>query len=364
MKSLVIVHVVKDLDRVSSGVSNAVIALAQMTASREYHEVHIVTSVNKVLFQRDYGEKVSVHRVSITRLDSQLKELCENRDSIVHVHGIWDLYGVAAAMSAERQGVLYVVSTHGMLDEWCRKQKRVKKFVGWFVYQSRVISRAYALIAASEREAEGLKRLCIARTVETMPIPLTDMPSSDERLEREDVVLAVGRISRVKNLGRLIRAWKRIDKLGWRLWLAGPTKGAYGLYVKILVKWLRLEESVSLLGELDSKRRDECYKRCGLFILPSRSENYGMVVAEAMSHGMPSVVSNQTPWGWIESNGCGWVCECDVESIKETIEKVIRMRRDERAQVGERGKDCLIELNSDVALKARLDGFYETLVGR
>jgi glycosyltransferase involved in cell wall biosynthesis len=63
--------------------------------------------------------------------------------------------------------------------------------------------------------------------------------------------------------------------------------------VRTAVRRLRLEDHVSLVGELDDVELSECYDRADIFVLATLQETYGMAVAEALAHGLP-VISTTT----------------------------------------------------------------------
>jgi glycosyltransferase involved in cell wall biosynthesis len=98
-------------------------------------------------------------------------------------------------------------------------------------------------------------------------------------------VLAVGRFSREKGLDTLIRAFARIDRPEARLTLIGG--GPQEKELESLIDALGLRERVELLGW----QRDPTpfYRRARLLVVPSRTEAFGMVVVEALAHGLPVV---------------------------------------------------------------------------
>jgi glycosyltransferase involved in cell wall biosynthesis len=57
-------------------------------------------------------------------------------------------------------------------------------------------------------------------------------------------------------------------------------------------------------------------------VVPSFSENFGMVVAEALATGVPVIASTGAPWSEIERHGCGFSVENDPQSLVEAINRI------------------------------------------
>ena len=72
-------------------------------------------------------------------------------------------------------------------------------------------------------------------------------------------------------------------------------------------------------GSLTGERKREIFESADCFILPSFSENFGLVVGEAMSYRLPVIVSNQTHWLEIEKLNAGWVIEPTIVSLRSIL---------------------------------------------
>lgn len=66
-----------------------------------------------------------------------------------------------------------------------------------------------------------------------------------------------------------------------------------------------------------------------LFVLPTRSENFGHVIREALEAGRPVLISDQTPWEDVEQASAGWICRVEsTECFRDRIEEALRMDQD------------------------------------
>ena len=113
----------------------------------------------------------------------------------------------------------------------------------------------------------------------------------------------------------LIEAWVRLRPEGWRLRIAGPDEAGHRAEIEALVIRHRLAGVVSFLGPVEGKAKTDAYRTADLFILPTHSENFGMVVAEALSYGVPVLTTHGAPWSELETERCGWWVEPTVDGI-------------------------------------------------
>lgn len=122
-----------------------------------------------------------------------------------------------------------------------------------------------------------------------LPNPLSFFPSSPSTLN-EKVVLNVGRFTDDKQHELLINLWSlsKVKNDGWKLHIIG--KGENLEKMKTLIAELKLEESICILPP--TKDIVSEYLSSSIFVLSSRAEGFGLVLAEAMASGVPCVAFN------------------------------------------------------------------------
>jgi glycosyltransferase involved in cell wall biosynthesis len=85
--------------------------------------------------------------------------------------------------------------------------------------------------------------------------------------------------------------------------------------------------------------------------LPTYSENFGIVVSEALASGTPVITTKGTPWQELNMHRCGWWIDNDVNTIAETLKTAIALPAEEYRQMGERGRE-LIQNNYSIEIVA------------
>jgi colanic acid/amylovoran biosynthesis glycosyltransferase len=107
-------------------------------------------------------------------------------------------------------------------------------------------------------------------------------PRDDESIL---LMLAVGRLHRVKNHEFLIQGCRELKSLGLRFFCIIVGEGPEHIALERLIRKLKLEEEVKLFGQVPRQRLDSYYSMCDLVVLTSRSEGLPLVLMEAMAHG-------------------------------------------------------------------------------
>ena len=236
---------------------------------------------------------------------------------ILHDNGIWLPHNHRLAVLAERRGIARVVTTRGMLEPWALSHKRLKKDLAWWLYQRRDLKQARCHITTSGAEARNLRHLELGVPVATVPNGV-DIPEAQpcscgsesgegNRSVRRRTALFLGRIYPIKGLPILIEAWARVKPDGWRLRISGPDEAGHQKQVERAVSVAGLGEVVSFTGPIEPQMRTSAFLDADLFVLPTHSESFGMVVAEALAHSLPVLTTTAAPWSILGERGCGVV---------------------------------------------------------
>ena len=251
---------------------------------------------------------------------------------LVHVHAVFNHSSVAAASACRKAGVPYVVRPLGTLDPWSMKQKPVRKRLFWFLFAKRLLTASAAVhyTAAAEKTAtEEYLRMNHGRVV-PLGVNVNGSEHDDSvanyfpELAREPYVLALSRLHPKKNLDGLIEAFHSLKEQRCRLVIAGEGPGEY---LSFLRDKARGSERISFTGWVEGKQKEALMRCASLFVSPSRQENFGLSMLEAMACGVPVLVTSQVNLAReIHSAEAGWVVE--LEDLSNGLAVVMASERE------------------------------------
>lgn len=236
---------------------------------------------------------------------------------VLHVHGLWTFSSLAPAWAARGTSCRLVFAPRGMLDPWALRQSAYRKRVVWVAAQRWAANAAHLLHATAFSEAQAIRSAGLSGPIGVVPNGV-DIPPADDVARFEGsprTLLFLSRLHPKKGLDRLLGAWADVQAEfpDWRLHIVGPDNNDYAPKLRRLIAE-RGAERVQFFGAAVGAEKTAHYRSAQLFILPTHSENFGLVVAEALSHGLPVIVGRGAPWQGIAARGCGyWIDNSEAE---------------------------------------------------
>ena len=362
-----ILHAVRDLDVRSGGPSRSVTATAEYVA-REGGECGVLYSrrSEKVYYRSKTDEQFSRHElpgtVSVDCLDAVLRD---QRIDVLHIHGIWTRWLHHACAYASRRSIPYVIAPRGMLEPWAMNQKWIKKKLAWWVYQRGDLQSAARIHATSELEKQAIEALGITTQCVVIPngveIPESISSQSNATCSDKRRVLFLSRLHPKKGADLLVEAWARVHPSGWECVIAGPDDSGYAKEIKRLISKYKLEGSIHVYPEIEDQQKWQAYRESSLFVLPSHSENFGLVVAEAFGAGLPVITTTKTPWARVNADRSGWCVEDTIEGITSALRAATGFDRHVLSEMGARGRAVVEREYSWRATATQLMCMYEAM---
>ena len=129
-----------------------------------------------------------------------------------------------------------------------------------------------------------------------------------------------------------------------------------------MVQELGLEDSVVLTGEVLGEMKDALLANADVFVLPSYSENFGIVVAEAMAWGRPVIASTGTPWKEVADVGAGWWVKPEEAALANALKEALGKGPEELEAIGMRGRALAEERYTWSAPAAKLVRAYQDVL--
>ncbi len=294
-----------------------------------------------------------------------LRAHAQQYDMVV-VNGLWNFSTWAAARALVGSSTPYVVYTHGMLDPWFRRTyplKHALKQLSWWLCEGRLLNGAKNVLFTTEEEkrlARGsfwgwaYNELVVGYGTAAAPSPKRSMDDAFRAIVPDchgRYILYLSRIHEKKGCDILIRAYAAsLADLGdVELVIAGPGDAAYVSRLKELSSSLGVGHLIHWPGMLSGDTKWGGYYGSEAFILPSHQENFGIVVAEALSCGKPVLITDKVNiWFEVEKGSAGIVENDNLAGITSLLKKWSRLSTEERIFYGASARRVFDE-NFDVA---------------
>ena len=296
---------------------------------------------------------------------------------LVHNHGLWMFPNLYARQAAARAGVPLVISPRGMVEAWSLGRSRLKKFFVWHAFEKNNLVAAKMFHATSTAEGDSLRALGFRQPVAVIPngMDLPDLITIPARgaLERrfpellgKRWLLFLSRLHPKKGVVELLRAWTRLAPRypDWHLILAGPDLDGYGETMRCEAASLGIAGRVTFPGMLAGDDKFSALANADLFVLPTRSENFGIAIAEALAHGVPVVTTTGAPWSELRDHGCGWWIELSDTALLAALEPAMNLPAEQRREMGRRGRELVALKYSWSGVAEQMKAAYLWLLGR
>jgi len=290
------------------------------------------------------------------------RRLASLKPDVVHSHGMWLYHQVVAYRYAAATGTPLIVSPRGVLEPWAFNHNRFKKLPLWWLYEKRGLQSAAVLHATSHKEADGFRAFKLTAPIAVIPngvdLPEWRAPTAGD----VKIALFLSRIHAIKGLLNLVEAWRIIRPAGWRVIIAGPDENDHEREVRAAVQQAGLTDCFEFVGSVYGEGKSSLYRRANLFVLPSYSENFGNVVAEALAYGVPVITTSATPWSEIREYGCGWWVDVGVSPLVEALRAAVATGNNGLREMGARGRKLVESRYAWQKIAAEMEKVYQWAV--
>lgn len=288
---------------------------------------------------------------------------------VVHTNGLWLMSNVYPYWATRGTKCKFVIQPHGTLSEWALRNSQWKKRLFGWAMQYAAMRHADMWVATADSEYKDIRRLGYRQPVCILPNGI-DLPAEEklkalkaDRASRRRMCF-IARIHPVKNVDLLLRVWSRLERKfpDWDLAIVGPDKdNPYADAMKGLARNIGCER-VSFEGEINGMAKQEFVAQSDCIVLPSFSENFGMVIAEALALEVPAICSYGAPWEGLNVEKCGWWVPIVDEAFERAMSEMMAMPREELFAMGTRGRAWMNRDFSWDVIGMKMKAAYEWLV--
>lgn len=366
-----ILHLVSRIDVSDGGPSKSVSDLALQQAHKGLNTFIMSRCSENPYLKHNLDSRLQLIFLSQDSFTSSLISFISKEElNVLHGHGIWQTPVHKMSVVARDFNIPYIISPRGMLEPWALKAGKWKKKLAMAIYQRRDLAKAACIHATAQMEAENIRKIGFNNPIAIIPngIELLEFPLKKE-LETKSgkTLLFLSRIHPKKGIELLIEAWSLIDKskkIGWKVEIAGNGEENYIHSLRKLIQEKRLESEISIIGPQFGDAKISAYHRADLFVLPTYSENFGIVVAEALACGVPVITTKGTPWEELTTHQAGWWIDIGIDPLVEALKNAINLSDHERSVMGRNGRKLIEDKYSIESVASQMISLYQWILGQ
>lgn len=269
------------------------------------------------VFPVQIGESFKYSRPLATWLHANVQHF-----DVIHIHAVFNHASVTAASACRRADVPYVVRPLGTLDPWSMRQKALRKHLFWWLSGKRMIQRSAAVHYTAQAEKQATESYLRLNHGRVIALGVEVSKATNQKNSVSPYVLVLSRLHPKKGLDLLIDAFLSLAIDPWRLVIAGEGERDYVAYLKAKAG---NSERIVFTGWVDGEQKDALLSGASLLALPSRQENFGFSVMEAMACGVPVLLSPHVNLAQeIEQAKTGWIADLEKGALAKRLAEILR----------------------------------------
>lgn len=341
-----IIHFIPTLDRTSGGTASYMQLLANELG--KLSELYIITSQSTNPIKINHAKIIFIPcnwKEKKTMKTKWIELLNTIHPDIIHVNCCWLPQCAWAQLWAQQLGYKVVLTPHGMLEPWIMKRHYwTRKLPALLLYQKKAIIKANYIHATAESEKSNLLNLGYNNKIKVIANGIdVDSIQIKSIWKRSKTILFLSRVHVKKGIEFLLDAIAELKEQleGYTIYIAGEGENNYIQNLKEKTESLEINNLISFCGGVYGEKKWELFRQADLFILPTYSENFGIVVAEALASGTPVITTKGTPWQELETEHCGWWAEIGSEPTIKALKSFLACTEKELEQMGKNGRQLI-----------------------
>lgn len=361
-----VLHVVPTISNLSAGTTEAVISLCQNQYELGIEvELYTLGNIPENLnfsfpirsFKRDTfpHEKLGASKDMMIALDKTVPTF-----DIVHSHILWMAPCYYTGIVASKYNIPHVCSPHGALTKYSLSKSKFKKIFSLIIGQHKSLKSVTKFHLTAYSELEDLKKTIWYKPSFITPNGING-PSLLLEKKQSKTVLFLSRIHPKKGLDILINDFLTLRDTfpDWKLNIIGPIEDKQ--YYKTFSDKINSENGIYYLGEISGPDKYTFMQNADIFVLPTHSENFGLVVGESLLCRTPVICTDGAPWEDLDKNNAGW--STNFINLQKTLKHAMSLPHQNLVMMGDNGRRWILNEFGwkNVALQMKFE--YEKLVG-
>lgn len=311
-----------------------------------------------VMARRGLGTSISIELIK------ELPNLVRQAD-LVHLTATYSFPTIPTLILCRIFNKPLVWSPRGAILDAHKWQGSKRKWLKrcWEIVCNSLIRRDKVILHTTSEPERAICRKRLPRATATLIPNAVDIPDTlpvrtwlpNDQLR----LMYLGRLAPKKGIENLIKAISLISNCSVSIMIYGSGEPDYTATLKNLADRLGLlGNKIFFIGHVEGKAKSVAFAQADVCVVPSYSENFCMVVAEALAHGVPVVASRGTPWAKIEEQQCGLWVENQPDSLAQAIEKIRTM---DLAKMGNSGRNWMEQEFSWHSVADKMVAVYKQL---
>ena len=383
-----ILHYLNSIDLAERGVVRCVLPLASVVAA-EGHRVTLVTRNAKDL-PPEWQAGPDDNRPAVVELNDGPGKLgtlsdaeaarvehiiTHEKPDLAHLHTAWQPVNITLSKLCEKHRLPFVLSIHGMLDDWSMAQSALKKRLYHRFILKAILRRAAAVHCTAQAEKDQSEKWYPGTPGVVVPLvfdtaPYTNLPGPDNaRTAYADALaddgslklLFLSRVHVKKGLEHLLRAARVLTDRGETVTVLVAGSGdppGYLDKMRQLARDLDIHDRTHFLGLVTGDTKVSLFQAADIFVLPTSQENFGFVFPEALACATPVVTTKGVDtWPELQASGGANISTQDPEDIASAVLSF----RDPatREHAGARGREWVLQHLDPRRVAARFIDLYD-----
>lgn len=286
---------------------------------------------------------------------------------LYHCNGLWMGVNHSTCAIARQKGKKYIISPHGMLYPNALRIHYWKKWVLLNLWYNKDIQECSCMHATCRQEAEFIRKFGYQGPIAVIgnAVVIPDYVKVATMKPKDKTYIGfLGRLHPIKRVERIFYGLALCPKDirdNVTVLIMGEGDKDYETFLHNEVSKLSLRDNVKFLGFVGGKDKYEKLRKLSALFVPSESENFGMIVPEALICGTPVFASKGTPWEMLNEYKCGWWKEASAENISEIITDIVTMQEHEILNMGQTGREFVSKEFSPLTIAGRMMYLYKWL---